>query len=252
MQIDWLTVAAQVINFLILVYLLKRFLYRPVTDAMARREQRIADRLNQSREREAQAEHERDRLHQRLEQLEERRDEIMSQAREKAEQERQRLLDDARDESETTRQRWQQQAADEKDRFLEGVRRETTQGFAQLARRALTDLAEAELEQQMVRKFITRLDALDEDTRQQLASASAGKQIDVSTSFALDKAQRQRLSEAIQQQLGVESEIAYQESAQLLCGIELRAGGRRLGWTLADYFDDFQERIDNAISAAPA
>jgi len=55
MNIDWLTVAAQVVNFLILVYLLKRFLYKPVIAAMDRREARIRDRLEKAREREQEA-----------------------------------------------------------------------------------------------------------------------------------------------------------------------------------------------------
>ena len=42
MLIDWFTVAAQVLNFLILVWLLKRFLYRPILDAIDAREKRIA------------------------------------------------------------------------------------------------------------------------------------------------------------------------------------------------------------------
>ena len=44
MQIDWITVAAQIVNFLILVWLLQHFLYGPITRAMQRREQRIAER----------------------------------------------------------------------------------------------------------------------------------------------------------------------------------------------------------------
>ena len=42
MLIDWFTVIAQVINFLILVWLLKRFLYRPILNAIDAREKRIA------------------------------------------------------------------------------------------------------------------------------------------------------------------------------------------------------------------
>ena len=42
MLIDWFTVGAQVLNFLILVWLLKRFLYRPILHAIDAREQRIA------------------------------------------------------------------------------------------------------------------------------------------------------------------------------------------------------------------
>ncbi|NLX99005.1 MAG: hypothetical protein GXY83_22905 [Rhodopirellula sp.] len=37
MPIDWFTVAAQVVNFLILVWLLKRFLYKPILHAIARK-----------------------------------------------------------------------------------------------------------------------------------------------------------------------------------------------------------------------
>ena len=45
MLIDWFTVGAQALNFIVLVWLMKRFLYRPVLDAIAAREQRIAQQL---------------------------------------------------------------------------------------------------------------------------------------------------------------------------------------------------------------
>ena len=34
MLIDWFTVAAQVVNFLVLMWLLKRFLYKPIVYAI--------------------------------------------------------------------------------------------------------------------------------------------------------------------------------------------------------------------------
>ena len=42
MQVDWLTVAAQIVNFLILVWLLHKFLYGPIVRAMGDREAAIA------------------------------------------------------------------------------------------------------------------------------------------------------------------------------------------------------------------
>jgi len=42
MLIDWFTVGAQALNFLILVWLMKRFLYKPVLHAIDEREMRIA------------------------------------------------------------------------------------------------------------------------------------------------------------------------------------------------------------------
>jgi F-type H+-transporting ATPase subunit b len=245
MEIDWLTVTAQVVNFLVLVYLLKRFLYRPVTEAMARREERIAERVREGREREEQAEQERQRLHRRLEKLEERRDAILGQAREEAEEERRRLLEEAREEAEGARRRWREQADTEKDHFLEELRRRTCEGFQELARKALEDLAEADLEEQMVRTFLERLQGLDKETRRRLSESD--EPVAVATSFALDSGGRRRVTRAIHEHLKSDVEVEYEESPNLLCGIELTAGGRRLGWSLTDYLDRFEARVGEAL-----
>ena len=60
MLIDWFTVVAQVVNFLILVWLLKRFLYKPILDAIDAREKRIAAELADADAKKAAAEKQRD------------------------------------------------------------------------------------------------------------------------------------------------------------------------------------------------
>ena len=62
MLIDWFTVGAQVLNFLILVWLLKRFLYKPILDAIDAREERIAAELADADAKKAEAQKERDAL----------------------------------------------------------------------------------------------------------------------------------------------------------------------------------------------
>ena len=42
MSIDWFTFTAQIINFLVLVWLLSHFLYKPIVNAMNDRQARIA------------------------------------------------------------------------------------------------------------------------------------------------------------------------------------------------------------------
>lgn len=48
MLFDWFTVLAQIANFLILMWLLKRFSYKPVLDTIDAREKRIADLLKET------------------------------------------------------------------------------------------------------------------------------------------------------------------------------------------------------------
>jgi F-type H+-transporting ATPase subunit b len=94
--IDWFTVAAQVLNFLILMWLMKRFLYHPVLDAIDAREKRIAGELAQADATKAAAQQERDNFRSKSEHLEQQRTELLRQATDAANAERQRLLEEAR------------------------------------------------------------------------------------------------------------------------------------------------------------
>lgn len=240
MQIDWLTVAAQIVNFLVLVWLLKHFLYGPVTSAMARREQRISERLESAREREDAAERERERLHQRMERLEDRRDAVLEQAREEADGEKQRLLEAARAEVEDKREQWRAQLRDEQADFRKQLRRQTAEGFAALARKALSDLADVRLEDRLVETLGARLAGLDEDEREHFRGAD---ELVVSTGFALDDDRRGRLIELVQEHLGDDTEPGFEQDPELVCGIALTAGGRRFAWSLADYLDGFERKL---------
>ena len=62
MLIDWFTVIAQVINFLVLVVLLKRFLYKPILDAIDQREKRIASALAEADAQKVEAKKEREKF----------------------------------------------------------------------------------------------------------------------------------------------------------------------------------------------
>ena len=48
MELDWTTFLLEVINFLILVWLLKRFLYQPVLEVIGKRRQKIQAELLQA------------------------------------------------------------------------------------------------------------------------------------------------------------------------------------------------------------
>ena len=81
MQIDWLTVAAQIANFLVLVWLLQRFLYRPITEAMARREERIEAGLSAAKSARAEVDARASRLQEERAALEANREAVLDQAR---------------------------------------------------------------------------------------------------------------------------------------------------------------------------
>src|SRR5450631_2868065 len=96
MLIDWFTVGAQTLNFLILVWLLKRFLYKPILDAIDAREKRIAAELADADAKKAEARKERDTFEHKNEVFDQQRATLLSKAMEEVKAERQRLLGEAR------------------------------------------------------------------------------------------------------------------------------------------------------------
>src|SRR5450631_1161046 len=96
MLIDWFTVGAQAINFIILVWLLKRFLYKPILDAVDAREKRVAAELADADAKRAEAKKERDEFQHKNEEFYQQRAELLSKARAEAKAERELLLREAR------------------------------------------------------------------------------------------------------------------------------------------------------------
>ncbi|MGD8514664.1 MAG: hypothetical protein PVF52_03550 [Granulosicoccaceae bacterium] len=246
MTIDWITVSAQIVNFLILVWLLKHFLYQPVMRAMERREQRIAKRLDEAQEREQNADEKVQRYQEQRDELQRQHDTLMDEAREEAKREKRQLLDEAREEVAETRANWQRQANQEKQEFFANLRIEAAEAVQHIARMVLRDLADTELEERIVQTFIEQLKSLDKDTRKVMAHTVEPMRI--ASAFELDSAVRGRLTRAVHEYIADGKDVEYSESPELLCGIELTSGGQRLSWNLQDYMEELAVRIEEAFS----
>ena len=96
MLIDWFTVGAQIVNFLVLVWLLQHFLYKPVLNAIDAREKRIAAELADADAKKAEAEKERTDFEDKNNVFNQHRSALLSKAADEAKSERERLIDQAK------------------------------------------------------------------------------------------------------------------------------------------------------------
>ena len=171
MLIDWFTVGAQVLNFLILVWLMKHFLYQPILDAIDTREQRIATELANAAAKDTQAQQERDEFQRKNAEFDRERGALLKQATDEAQAERERLLDEARKAAAVLHAKRQETLNNEMQHLHQDLRRRTQQEVFAITRKALTDLAGTSLEERMVEVFAGRLRDLDETAKERLISA---------------------------------------------------------------------------------
>lgn len=253
MQIDWITVAAQILNFLVLLWILRGLVYRPLSRAMADREARLRDSFARA---EAETEAAREKaaaLEDERAALETRRAELVAAAEADARTLVDQLLDEARAEAEAQRAAWAAQIAREGETLVAEMRRRAAHSLVVLARRTLADLASVPLEQAIATAFAARLAALPDETAAALRKAAAREDAaTIETAFAVGDA-RDALTDAATALLGERVSLHFAQNADLVCGVRLRAGGQTVQWSLDAWVDRFAEELEAALDAlAPA
>ena len=171
MLIDWFTVLAQVVNFLILVWLLKRFLYRPILNAIDAREKRIAAELADADAKKVEAQKERDEFQHKNEEFDQQRAALLSKATDEAKAERQRLLDEARKAADALSAKRQETLRNEARNLNQAISRRARQEVFAIARKALTDLATTSLEERLGEVFTRRLREMDGKAKESLGES---------------------------------------------------------------------------------
>lgn len=251
MQIDWFTFGAQIVNFVVLVALLKRFLYGPILAAMDEREARIAERLAAAHEQQAAAQEEAAAYRAKQAALEAERTQRLAEAEQAAAARRDELLQAAREEVQQLETEWRAAVARQRDTFLHDLAERALHETIEVARRALRDLADADLEARAVETFIGRLEALDADQRAALADALRAAQghAVLRSAFAGVEAHRDRLREVLAAQLGAAPTLTIEPDAAIGFGLELRIADRKVAWSLDSYLGRLVSTVRDQLQA---
>jgi F-type H+-transporting ATPase subunit b len=240
--IDWFTIIAQIVNFLILVALLKRFLYDRIIRAMDERESKIRARLDDARKKSAEAEEEAQFYREKKKQWETKRQEMMDQARKEAEEERKSLVGRAREEAEDQRTRWRESVQKEKNAFVRELRRMTAGQVYGISRRALSDLADSDVEEQMAEAFLSRIKDLPSERKTRLGDAirDNGNLAAVTSGFELSQGERQKITRAVHEEFSPDAEVAYKTDRDLIMGVEIKGKGEKTAWSIEHYLEQLE------------
>ena len=241
MLIDWFTVSAQVFNFLILLWLLKRTLYQPILSAIDGRDQKIASQLKDADEKKAEAQKERDDYQHKNEEFEQQRQTLLAKATEEAKLERQRLIEAARLEGEALRGKLQEAVKQERESLNRELAARAQQEVFAIAHKLLVELAGSSLDEQITNVFIRRLRDLSDEQRSPLHGDSAV----LRSASALSPAQSQALEVALKETLGL-SGLQFEVRPDLVSGIELHVNGHKLGWSIADSLASLSKSVESA------
>jgi F-type H+-transporting ATPase subunit b len=249
MLIDWFTIGAQVLNFLILVWVMKRFLYKPILDAIDKREARIAAELADADAKKAEARKERDTFKHKNEEFDQQRATRLKNVSDEAQIERERLLDEARQAADALSAKRQETLRNDAHNLNQAISRRTQQEVFAIARKALTDLATTSLEERLADVFTRRLKEMDSQAKQGFAESlkTASEPALVRSAFDLPGEQRAAIQNALNDVFSAEIHIRFVTEPALISGIELITNGRKVSWSIADYLVSMEKGVEEAI-----
>jgi F-type H+-transporting ATPase subunit b len=245
MNIDWFTVIAEVINFLILVWLLKKFLYKPVLNAIDEREKKIAAQLKDADAKKAEAKKEQDDFRQKNVEFDKQKKDLMDKAVADSYQQRGKLLEEARTEANALRANLDKAVKDSEENQNREIAQKTQEQVLIIARKTLADIASLSLEEQSVNTFIKRLvESKDEEKKQFIeAFKSNSNTILVQSAFDLPAKQQNEITDAVDGTLGTKTQLQFKTTPALISGVELSTNGYKLAWSIAGYIDSLEKNI---------
>ncbi|WP_243348019.1 F0F1 ATP synthase subunit delta [Parabacteroides sp. FAFU027] len=253
MEINGFIVAAQIINFLILVWLLKKFLYKPILKAVEEREKKIVARLKEAEAIKAEAEKEQAEFIQKNEAFEQEKQALMSAFTTETNEKRQQLLEEARHDAEVLRDNLKAVLAEAQESLSREIRQKAQEEIFAIARKVFTELASTELEEQAVAAFIRKINSLSGEEKEQFNALFKEncQPVKVHSAFLLNEKQQTEIVNAVSQITGIRPQCHFETSPHLVSGIELIANGHKIDWSIDEYLHSLQSAITETIKAKP-
>ena len=249
MLIDWFTVGAQALNFVVLVWLMKRFLYKPILQAIDTREKKIAAELVEAVSQKAEAEKERAELQRKQASLDDQRAALMKEATDAAAAERTRLLGAARQAADALAAKRQDALRADAQNQGQAIRRRTQEEVFAIARKALGDLATTSLEERLGDVFTRRLREMGGQDKARLAKALKAnlEPTLVRSAFDLPEKERATIRNAVNETFSADIRLRFEAAPGLVCGIELTTSGMKVGWNIEDYLTSLEHSVEELL-----
>jgi len=243
LELNWSTFVLEIINFLVLVWILKRFLYKPVLDVIAARRKSIEDQLAESKSLREEAEALKQQYTGRLSEWEDEKRRTREALAHDIEQERARRLADMQSDIEREQEKARVAEARRQAEARREIERQALAQGAAFSSRLLGQAAGPELEDRLLSLLIDGLSGLPQQRLSQLRErwGDPERLIDVTSAFTLSDSQRQRLTEAIRATVGASATLRFDQDEALVAGLRIVIGSWVLSANVRDELKGFSE-----------
>lgn len=242
------TIIAQIINFGVLIFLLNRFLFKPVMRTMEERRQDIKDRIEETQKK--------------LEESDKLKEEYFSKLREVEEENivlRKKAIDDVKRFKEVELQKVKDDVSAKKNKFddylnleqknlIENFNQNLLDLFNVYSSNLLGVIANSSLQEGLLNKFLDKIDGLNDAKVKEINDLKSST-IKISSNAELSRENKLKLSETLKRKGFVFDDMEFDIDKKLIIGIELKAKSYVLSWNTRELTTNFVESINKKMNA---
>ena len=251
MGFDLVTFIAQIVNLFVLVWLLKRFLYRPILEVIEKRQQEIRNTVQAAEDMRLESQKERKKWEKEKSDYETEHQKELSQITQELEEKRKEGLEEIKSSLQRQRLKMQNDLLAEMAALHTDIGHFIATDFMHLAGVALKELSNCCPLDQALNLFLKKIKTLDKKEIKKI-NIIIQKQnvIFINSSETLSKNQVQEVTKTLQKTfiLSKKCKIKFGIVPELILGIEMRTGDISLDWNLKGYLDILNANLDATMS----
>jgi len=250
MNINWSTVFFQIINFIIIVWILKKYLFTPVLSSMDKREALIQKRLHDAELAKKEAEADQKRLDEKIIELDANKASILAEAYKKADTEYATMLKAFNAEMAGKRRAFEEQIITEREFLRSSIAELAGVSIVSTVKQALLDLANTDIQSAILSSFLAHLATGKVDKISELKHYyTKGTPISVRTSFTLDAKDKKNILTTIEKLLGKKiNNIDFVIDKDIICGIEIACSPILISYGMNTYISALAKNLDDGLA----
>jgi len=246
MGLDWWTFTAQIVNLFVLIWLLKRFLYRPILEAIDKRQAEINAQVKSAQQAKEEAEKEKAEWEAERAQFDSMRQKRLNALAQEEQDLRKQATLDIRKVEREKRSELQQSLNIEMETLQDEIRTLVGKQFLTLSQKVFRELTEDAPMDAVVKTIQNKIRTLSKKQKFEIEkSLSKQNIISISTSIALSKNQQKSLLQILKKTwaISTKTRFVWETNSDLILGIEIRIGNSLLEWNLKNYLDELTTNI---------
>ncbi|MDH5485731.1 MAG: F0F1 ATP synthase subunit delta [Gammaproteobacteria bacterium] len=243
MELNWSTFVLEIFNFLVLLWILKHFLYQPLLEMIARRRAAIENQLTEAEQQHAKADALKQQYESRLADWERERQKAMDKLMREIEHHRSIQLEKLKSELAQEAEKRRVAESRQQQQTLHDIEQRALQQAAEFSSRLLAEAAGPELENRLFELLLDGLNAMPAEQISALSNewGTAPELIRVNSAYPLADHQRQQLEATLSRVTGLSVPVHYEQDTQLLAGLNIIIGAWLLQLNVRDELQGFKE-----------